>query len=199
MLNSLRNTVTLVERLAGAFESRGVAAERAFGRIVSDDGLLARFADVLAEDAKDQAGLTAYATRFTAAIAAGKYDYVSDYLTPEQFPESVFGTVGEGHVLAQPPATDKGYWTEKDVNDWLAEQVKQGFEPATLADGLAFGVQNPDAQRENPVVCWGSLSRSRHVACLGRHGVERDVHMYSRDVGWGSNYRFLLRKVLPKP
>jgi hypothetical protein len=200
MLNALRNAVALVERLTGAFENRCIDSEHAFERLMTDDALLARFVDVLAEDAKDQARLTAYATRFTAAIAAGKYDYVSPSLTATDFPESVFGTVGEGHVLAQPPATDKGCWTDTEIDAWLAsaDVAGKGLEPAPLVDLLAYGAEHPDAQREAPIVAWGSLSRSRRLACLGRRGAERDVYVGSRDGRLNGICRFLLRKVQPK-
>src|SRR5262249_52227440 len=88
-----------------------------------------------------------YATRFDAALNAGKYARVSSFLIPVEFPEDVFGTVGEDHVLAQPPPTGKGwYWTKAEVDAWLAsdEVAGKGLEAATLADLLALGAEHPE-------------------------------------------------------
>jgi hypothetical protein len=139
-----------------------------------------------------------YATRFTAAVAAGKYDYVSPSLTATEFPESVFGTPGEGLVLAQPRPTDEGYWTEAEIDAWLVEKRKEGFEAATLADCLAYGAEHPDEQRNAPIVASGSLSRTGCVAFLGLIGDERSLYVGKRVGGWNDYCRFLLRKVQPK-
>jgi hypothetical protein len=134
-----------------------------------------------------------YPARFQAAIAACNFDWV--HATPEKFPERVFGEVGEGHILAQPPATGKGYWTEQEINSWLEEKAKEGYEAATLADGLDFVAKNQRVHLDGPVLFWASVSSDGSVAYLYRNGFKRDLFARRRFDSWLGTFRFLLRKV----
>ncbi len=137
----------------------------------------------------------AYKARFDAAIEACHFFWVNDYVTSANFPEPVFGEVGEGHVLAQPPKTEKGYWTEQEIDTWLKGMAKEGYEAATLADGLDFVARNQEANRDGPVVFWASVSADGDVVSLDRRGGERSLRAIRRIVDWNDDYRFLLRRI----
>lgn len=148
---------------------------------------MAKFMVVRADDT--------YTARFAAALAACGFSYVDDLATAQNFPESIFGEVGEGHILAQPPKTKKGYWTEQEIDSWLAKRAKEGYEAGTLADGLDFVAKNPQAHLDGHVVFWASVASGGGVSLLGGRDSWRDLFVGRRGEHRRHYCRFLLRKV----
>lgn len=180
----------ILEALVAAIRKEG-GSDEDIHRLATAEGL-----EILAEMARIAVGIKdSFAVRFAVALAACKFDWMNDYVNPANFPASVFGGVGEGHLLAQPPATEKGYWNEAEVDVWLAEKGKEGYEAATLADGLDFVAKNQEAHIDGPVVFWASVSSHGRVACLRRGDGGRFLLVYGRVGFWDDFFRFLLRKV----
>ncbi len=110
--------------------------------------------------------------------------------------EGVFGEVSEGYVLAQPKRAGRGYWTQAQIDAWLAKKTKEGYEAATLADGLKYVAENPQAHKNAPIIFWASVSADGRVAYLDGRGVWiHDLGSCRHDDGWSERCRFLLRKV----
>ena len=74
--------------------------------------------------------------------------------------------------------------------------------PARFGHLLVFGTQNPDAQRKNPIVALGSVSKvdgDRNVPDLFGDDRERRLRLSWWDGDWGSHCRFLrVRKIVKK-
>lgn len=121
------------------------------------------------------------------AIAAGKYDYVNNYITAEHF-KLEGEIVVEAELVLYPPDRD----IESD--DVVKELDQMGLRPATLPELCAFGEKYPDIQREFPVVALGSVcvgpGGGRGVAYLGNWGSEREIDLDYRVGEWVPFYRF---------
>ena len=83
-----------------------------------------------------------------AAIAAGKFDYVSGEISPANYPEADC-KVGPVEVTL----VDLG---EVSTEQATAELDKRGFKPATLPVLLALGAAQPELQRQFYIVAFGS-------------------------------------------
>ena len=121
-------------------------------------------------------------------LKAGKYDWINEDITDKNFPSS---ENGEKEVEFGMFHFKRGMSSE----DAIAEMKKAGYRrPATMKELLSFGKNNPDLQREFPIVALGSVAKlngHRRVSCLVGDGSGRDAYLDYFDGGWHDIYRFL--------
>ena len=139
-----------------------------------------------------------YGTSPQAMIAAGRYDWVDDDITPKRFP-----IVGTGVVEFETKVFhfDRYISSEDAVRFIRSELIEPDpsttfsfWEPAPIEALLAYGAKNPDEQRQYPIIGLGSVAEvdgDRHVPYLGRHDAERVLFLYWWGSGWDAHYRFL--------
>lgn len=124
-------------------------------------------------------------------LAACKFDWVNDNITPKNFPvenEPADDTEYELVCLEKYASTDEA---EAEINN-------RGFLTATLADLLLYVRKNPEEQRKYPIVALGSrwqVSDGRWFSpCANGWIGKRFLSLYYREVDWRGFYRFLARK-----
>jgi hypothetical protein len=89
------------------------------------------------------------------AIAAGGYDFVYEYITPENFPPA-----RKGKVTVEIAVIDMG--RNATADEILAELDRRGFRPANLQEFLTYGAENHvPPPRKVWTVALGSGWRSR--------------------------------------
>lgn len=120
-------------------------------------------------------------------IAAGKYDWQSEYVTANKLPVG-----GRGKKTFR----NKLFYFGHDISSGGAVAVieKQKFVPATHVHGLAFGATFPDEQRKYPIIFLGSSAQvngDRNVVGLSRNDNGRNLSLYGWDGDWHDHYRFL--------
>jgi hypothetical protein len=128
-----------------------------------------------------------YSQSLEAMIAAGKYDWVNDDITPQRFP-----VVGSGTRKFR----TKLFHFDRFISseDAVAAMAKEQFMPANHVHGTAYGATFPKDQLKNPIVCLGSsawMGRFRRVVYLGRGGAGRGLDLGSWGGGWPDLWRFL--------
>jgi hypothetical protein len=122
-------------------------------------------------------------------IAAGKFGYVNDNITPENFPpQPIRGEVIIKHF-------DR-YITGEDA---IKEMEKEGLEPANIYELLQYAKNGWNGT--DWVVALGSSwvysDGDRGVPCLDRWDAERDLYLYWFEDEWARHCRFAaVRKVL---
>jgi hypothetical protein len=124
------------------------------------------------------------------AIAAGKYDgYMSHGITSERFSESK-ETFGEKEVYL--------FHLNRNIahKDAITKIDTAGYRPATFMDLLALGENQPDLQRQFPIVALGSSAEwngaSYVPVLLGTSNDRRLVLNREGGYGWSSDCRFLV-------
>ncbi len=132
-----------------------------------------------------------YSQTKAAMIAAGKYDYVNDFLKNNDPVEGNKKGTGVVEVALELVHFNRVISTP----DALKEIKKMGRELAHLEHLLALGAKHPNLQKEFPIVALGSLWQSpdgrRSVACLDRWSDERELNLYWDDGDWYEHCRFL--------
>lgn len=124
-----------------------------------------------------------------ALIATGKFDYVNDNITPENFPpQPIRGEIIIKHF-------DR-YITSKDA---IKEMEKEGLEPANIYELLTYATDGWDGK--DWVVALGSSwvdsDGDRDVPCLGRWRARRRLDLGWFEGVWDRRCRFAaVRKVL---
>jgi len=120
-------------------------------------------------------------------IDIGRYDWKNNDIMTKHFPISGSGTSETEIVLFQ---FNKGMSTDAV----LAELDKRGFRAATLPELLALGADQPELQRQFPIIALGSVWRrpdgNRNVACLGRRDAERFLLLDWYEFVWCGVCRF---------
>jgi len=128
-----------------------------------------------------------YDTSLRAMIAAGRYDWANDKITPEHFPVE-----GTGMKRFRTTLIDaRGYTSSEDA---VAAMKAENFAPGDHVHGLAYGAAFPDKQLKNPIACLGSFARVRSfrfVVCLSKGLAVRCLGLDRWDRGWGDIWRFL--------
>jgi hypothetical protein len=83
-----------------------------------------------------------------------------------------------------------------------AEMDKEGYEPATIWDLLAFAKKEPNLQRQFPIVAlksvWQDPGRYRRVPCLYGDVDGRDLDLGYLGSDWGGGCHFLARRKCQK-
>ena len=112
-----------------------------------------------------------YPRRFAAMLAAARLEVVDPRFTPEEYPESVFGTVGiSQEVILPPPSVFPPRTTmfAREVEAYLKSDqfVRAGLEPASIADGLHFCATNDlsfNGKEYNCVMIFGACARTKRL------------------------------------
>lgn len=124
-------------------------------------------------------------------ITAGRYDFVNENITEENFP-------AHGHEQDKKEASFKLFHFNCDIEseEAIAEMDKQGFRPASLRELVSFGEVNPDLQRQFPIVALFSvwvrpISGIRCVPGLWSNSDRRLLRLDYFGSRWNSSYRFL--------
>ena len=126
---------------------------------------------------------------FERMLEACKFDWVNSNITPENFPIAE-EPEGSEFVLVH---LNKTASTEEAE----AEIKKQGLEPATLADLLLYVRNNPNKQKEFPIVALGSkqdLDGYWNSPYASYWFGERNLVLRWREDDWSRRFRFLARK-----
>jgi hypothetical protein len=122
------------------------------------------------------------------AIAAGKCDYVNDYITANCSTLTGEIVVDTELVLYHPNRN-----IESD--DVVEELDQMGLRPATLQELCAFGEKYPDIQREFPIVALGYVCANslgyRLVPNLGSWYTGRKLSLNDWGGEWRPDHRFL--------
>jgi hypothetical protein len=155
------------------------------------DGLLEKFADVMAEAARKPRDLfpvtVNYDLSVQEAIDAGKYQAVNGEINAKNFPSARSGQAALEIVLVR-------FDHRMKSEDVLQELEKEGLRAAELPEFLAFGAKYPDVQRKFSVAGLGSVWQDRkgyrNVPCLYEASEGRYLDLHWWDDGWYSYTRF---------
>ncbi len=134
-------------------------------------------------------------------VAAGKYDWKNDDIIAQQF-----SVAGEGQIEYEAKLFNfERSVSSEDAEKGIRDAVPAGrWEPGKIEHLLAFGAAYPEEQRQNPIVCLGSVSNGkvfgqRQVPYLYRRVIGRSLHLDWYGNSWHPLYRFLgVRKMPPK-
>src|SRR3989344_2965298 len=132
-----------------------------------------------------------YDMNLEAMIAAGNYDWKNDDITAKRFP-----IVGKGKVEFEDTIFhfDRDISSEDAVEEIIAADTKNPWEPGKIENILAYGAKNPEEQRKFPIVGLGSVGKvygSSGVPYLSRNDSKRGLNLNWWDNDWNANYRFL--------
>ena len=155
------------------------------------DGLLEKFADVMAEAARKPRDLFPVAVNYDLpveqAIDAGSYQAVHAEITSKNFPSARSGQAQLDIVLVR-------FEHRMRSEDVVQELDKEGLRPAELPEFLAFGAKYPDVQRKFSVAGLGSVWQDRkgyrNVPCLYEASEGRYLDLHWWEDGWYSYTRF---------
>ena len=159
-------------------------------RLAGEEGenLLAKIADLIVGNVRQTFRvLVDYSKSLTEMIQAGKYDWKNDDITSGHFPI-------EGSGQQEKEVVFFHFGRDISSNDAIAEMEKAGYRPARIEELLALGASQPELQKQFPFVglgsAWQHPGGSRHVPCLGWHGVGRGLGLRWFGRGWRENWRF---------
>ena len=158
------------------------------GRVLSDQGLADGIAQVIISKSRQTFRVAVdYTQTLKQMISAGKYDWVNGDITQDHFPIKGNGKKEEEVVLFH---FDKVMTSEQAIT----EMDKTGFRPATIEELLALGAQQPELQKQFPIVALGSVWRrpsgSRDVPCLSWIGRQRRLDLDWFEGAWDGGCRF---------
>ena len=129
-------------------------------------------------------------------MADGNYDWVNPAITPKGFPITAVGIVQfETKVFH----FNRYISSEDAVEAITADDRRHFWEPAKIEGLLAYGMKNPNGQRQYPIVGLGSFAGvlgSRYVPYLYGHGAGRGLDLLWWDVVWYGHFRFLALREL---
>lgn len=114
-------------------------------------------------------------------IAVGRYDWTNSDITVENFP-----ITGQGQLAVR---AELFHFNRVMFSDQVLQELdRAGYRPATIEELLALGGQEPDLQRQFPIVALGSQWRRsrRHwsVPCLGEWRSLRGLDLFWFESGW---------------
>jgi hypothetical protein len=134
--------------------------------------------------AKTELSARYHANSFTDMLAAGKYEYVHEQITAKNFPI-------EGRSSVRPDIQLFHFHRSIRSDEVIREMEQSGFVPCKIEHLLTLGIEYPDLQRKQPIICLGSSCLDphdcRHVPCLtsfytGRRG----LYLYLDGKKWAS-------------
>ncbi|MEE4452186.1 hypothetical protein [Novosphingobium resinovorum] len=132
---------------------------------------------------------------FEERVARGSYGWRHPDLTEASFPLAGLDADDDAHDDRR-EVEQKLFHFNRNVSSEDAAQliVEAGFEPAAIADILAFGEAAPHVQCRHPVVGLGSVATIEGKASaptLWFDGTRRTLDVLWLDGDWHRNYRFL--------
>ena len=121
-------------------------------------------------------------------VSAGGYDTVNSDITADHFPVK-----GEGKREVEVTLFHfNRVMTSKQV---IAELDRAGYRPGKIEELLALGAEQPDIQRQFPIICLGSGWRhpfgNRYVTSLDVWSSERELVLCWFGSDWFEDCRFL--------
>lgn len=132
-----------------------------------------------------------YSRSLSSLIKNGHYQFVNPYISTGRVPVG-----GEGKVRVHFEVVEIDH--PADLRVVLEKIAQRGLRPATLAELLVYGLENPEKQVESPVVALGSRWQLRYSGeyypYLGNDSAGRTLDLLwneSARTRWNSNYRFL--------
>jgi len=160
-------------------------------RIISDRSLRQNIARLIVGENANGSGTykvtVDYGQSLDTMITAGRYDWKNGDINDQNFPISGRRTSETEIALFH---FNKGMSTDAV----LAELDKRGFRAATLPELLALGADQPELQRQFPIIALGSVWRDpigiRCVAYLDGSGAERYLNLYWYGRDWKDICRF---------
>lgn len=158
------------------------------GRVLSDQGLADGIAQVIISKSRQTFRVAVdYTQTLKQMISAGKYDWANSDITQDHFPIKGNGKKEEEVVLFH---FDKVMTSEQAIT----EMDKTGFRPATIEELLALGAQQPELQKQFPIVALGSVWRNplgdRNVPDLRWGGRQRSLDLDWFGGDWREDSRF---------
>lgn len=125
------------------------------------------------------------------SLKAGHFDWTNSGITDVNFP---FPSDKQGKREVEFGLFHFKKVTQSDDN--IAKMKAEGFRPATIKELLAFGEENPEVQREFPVVALGSVVKLNANSCqcvgvLDWSNSERDAGLDFYGNNWFDRCRFL--------
>jgi hypothetical protein len=128
-----------------------------------------------------------YGTVLQDIIAAGKYDWMDNAITPKHFPVE-----GDGIKKFRTRIFHFGRYISSE--DAVVAIEKEMFVTATHVHGLVYSTMFPDDQRKHPIVCLGSSAQvhgNRRIVRLDGSGAGRYLDLGFWGAGWRGISRFL--------
>lgn len=128
-----------------------------------------------------------YGQTLAQMIAGARFDLVNGNITEKNFPHQ-----GTGVVELEPELVHLGRTISSE--EALAKLNARGRRAGTMAELVRYGAENPDEQREYPIVALGQVGRfwsDRLVGVLGVYGSERRLGLSAFEYDWRVNCRFL--------
>lgn len=187
-----KDAYLILQSLLEKVKKRGYSEDEIL-RVASaqGDGLLEKFADVMAEAARKPRDLfpvtVNYDLSVEQAIDAGNYQAVHADITSTNFPSARSGQAQLDVVLVR-------FEHRMRSEDVVQELDKEGLRPAKLPEFLAFGAKYPDVQRKFSIAGLGSAWKDRkgygNVPCLYEASEGRYLDLHWWDDGWYSYTRF---------
>jgi hypothetical protein len=155
------------------------------------DGLLEKFADVMADAARKPRDLypvlVNYELPVKDAIDLGDYQAVHTEIMASNFPSMKSGQAEVNIVLVR-------FAHRMKSEDVVCELEKEGLRAVELPEFLAFGAKYPDVQRRFSIACLGSVwcdrKGYRNVPCLYEASEGRYLDLHWWDDGWYTYTRF---------
>lgn len=143
-----------------------------------------------------------YSNTLKGMIESGKYYWVDNSITDENFPIPAKLVGKRITVFAKLLYFGYNISSEKAIR----EMDRLGYRPAMLLELLAFGANYPDMQEQFPIISFGSVWRlpdgfhrivGLDYRCTDRYRPDRVLDYYSFEATYDSNCRFLaIRKIL---
>lgn len=126
-------------------------------------------------------------------IVAGGYDWADSNITADLFPiKPVKGNERKREVFVVHFNFNREVKSSEEV---IVELDKLGFCPAVTEELLALGKDQPELQRQYPIIALGSSAVAgggrRGVPCLGKCGSRRLLYLFYFALDWLARYRFL--------
>jgi hypothetical protein len=174
----------LQNQLLGTGLLADVAEAAALGTIPQDRDVRRKFLGLAPAEFKF---VVDYSMTLPQMIAAGRYDWQNDDITPARFPVN-----GEGQKELNGQLVH--FNRNMGSDDVKKELDAKGLRPATHEELLAFGATYPEMQRQFPIVALGSFAEiggGRDVVCLDGDGSGRGLGLVWLGGGWGPGCRFL--------
>ena len=129
-----------------------------------------------------------YGEPVEALAARGKYDRENGNIISTNFPTKQKGAAKVAVELVN-------FNRSIPTKEAFVELDEREFRPAELHELLALGIEQPDLQRQFPIVaigsCWRDLDGRRRVPCLHGDGNGRDLDLFHSEGAWNERYRFL--------
>lgn len=123
-------------------------------------------------------------------VRDGKYNYANPHINSANFPARARKEKAAKIVFIEGQDFDHDPTTE----EVLAEAKSRGWHQPQYEDGLYFGEEHPEVQRENPVVFlhepWRVPRGTRGVLCLWGSGGHRGLDLRCYDGRWLRRCRF---------